>query len=195
MGIKDHGTRWKERIERSSHGFWLIGLASYLESIIVPIPLEVVLVPYLIARRDRLWTIATVVTAGCLLGALTGYGVGYFLIETVGRTLVDTLGWSAGMERFRGLFEQHGFWAIVGLGVIPIPFQIAMLVAGASAYPLLLFVLASGLARGVRYYGLAGLVRAFGEHAQPIWDRHATGIGLGTCAVCVVFLALSFWGR
>jgi membrane protein YqaA with SNARE-associated domain len=186
--------RWRKRIENSPHGLWLIGAASYLESIIIPIPLEVVLIPYLMARRDRAWTIATVVTVGCLLGALTGYGVGAALLESIGQTWIEHLGWGSQMESFRSQFQEHGFWAIVGVGVVPVPFQVAMLVAGAAGYPLALFVLASAIARGIRYYGLAGLVVFFGERAQRLWDDHAQAVMLGLGTVCVALVALSYFG-
>lgn len=180
----DRAERWKRRIEQSRHGFWMIGVASFLESIIVPIPLEVVLIPYMLARRDRIWWIATITTGACLLGALVGYGVGYFVFETAGRWLVETFGWSGALERFRSMFQQHGFLAVLGIGVLPIPFQVAMLAAGAAKYPLYLFVLAAGIARGIRYFGLALLVVAFGARAERLWDEHATAVGVAALLVC-----------
>jgi len=42
----------------------------------------------------------------------------------------------------------------MSVGVIPIPFQIAMLAAGATRYSFFLFMLAPALSRALRYYGL-----------------------------------------
>lgn len=190
----DRAQSWKQRLERSPHGLAWISVASFLESIVVPIPLEVVLVPYLLARRDRLWTIATGVTAGCLLGALVGYGVGHFLIEGLGRTWIEQMGWAGDAERFRSLFRDHGFWAIVGIGIAPIPFQVAMLVAGAAAYPVPLFLLAAGLARGIRYYGLAALVALFEQRAERLWEEHATAVFAAAGALCALGVLASVLG-
>jgi membrane protein YqaA with SNARE-associated domain len=52
-----------------------IGVASFLESTVVPIPLEALLVPLMQKRREKLWMIAAITTAGCMLGALVGYAV------------------------------------------------------------------------------------------------------------------------
>lgn len=183
---------WRERLNASRSGLALITLASFLESIIVPIPLEAVLVPFMLANRQRVWLIATLVTLGCLAGALIGYAVGYFVFDTAGSWLIETVGWGEQMERFRSMFNQYGFWAVIAVGVIPIPFQVAMLAAGAAGYPLPMFLLASGIARGIRYYGLAVLVLLFGRQAMRLWERHKLRASLIAVVVLVLlYLALS----
>lgn len=163
---------WLSRLNRSGHALWLLSGVSFLETIIVPVPIELVLVPFMVANRDRLWRSALVVTAGCLAASLVGYGAGYWLFESLGQWAIETFDWSSGYERFEELFGRYGFWAIVLLGIVPVPFQAAMLAAGAASYPVLLFVLAATIARGIRYFGLAALVRVFGERAEIIWRDH-----------------------
>jgi membrane protein YqaA with SNARE-associated domain len=153
-------------------GLWLLGVASFAETVIVPIPIEIVLVPYMMARRDLIWTIALVTTIGCLLGAILGYAAGYLLYDTLGRALIEAMGWESAFQAFRTWFDADGFWAILAVGLVPIPFQIAMLTAGVSAYPFLPFLLAAGIARGIRYFGLALLVALVGERALALWRRH-----------------------
>jgi membrane protein YqaA with SNARE-associated domain len=78
---------------------------------------------------------------------------------------------------------------------LPIPFQVAMILAGVSGYPVHLFLLAALIARGVRYYGLAWLVWRFGDGAGRLWRRHAllASVGgallLATLAVAGNYLA------
>jgi len=178
--------KWTERIAESKHGLWLIGLASFLETIIIPIPIELVLIPYMVINRQRVWLIATVTTIGCLLGAIVGYGFGYFLFESAGRWLIETFEYQQAYENFRQMFEEHGFWAIVSIGVIPIPFQTAMITAGVTGYSFLLFILAATIARGLRYYGLAILVMLFGERAQKLWEQHSKTVGFSILGLIVV---------
>lgn len=163
-------------------------LASFAETIIIPIPIELVLVPLMLALRDRIWLIATITTAGCLAGAVVGYAVGYFLFEEIGRWLIATMGWETPFERFQQLFGAHGFLAILAIGVIPVPFQIAMLAAGIAGYPFLLFMLAAVIARGVRYYGLAALVLAFGASASRLWRQQAKGLAIGVLALLALLV-------
>ena len=56
----------------SKHMLKGITLASFLESTIVPIPLEAVMVPLMQARRESLWKIAFMATLGCVIGAVFG---------------------------------------------------------------------------------------------------------------------------
>lgn len=189
--MQELAERLRKRIESSRHGDAWLGLASYLESIVVPIPLEVVLVPYLLAHRERAWRTATVVTTGCLLGALTGYGVGFHLMEGLGASLVQALGWGEAMESFRSTLEEDGFWAILGIGIAPVPFQVAMLTAGAAGYPLPLFVLAAVIARGIRYYGLAALIVALGDRGRRFWEEHSAAILTIAGGLCIAIAAFS----
>lgn len=190
-GHRDRTKRWLERLSRSKRAFWVLFGASFAETLVVPIPIEVILIPFMAANRRRVWAVAGVVTLGCLLASLVGYAVGLLLFETLGLWMIEAMGWTEGMERFRVLFEDYGFWAIVAIGVLPIPFQVALLGAGAADYPIVWFLLAAAIARGSRYFGLALLVHLFGERAGDLWRRHKgrallIGGGLALCALAAM---------
>lgn len=149
-----------------------LGLASFLETLVVPIPIEVLLVPWMLMQPHRLWRLAGVALAGCLAAALVGYGIGALLFDSLGRAALVAYGQLDAYQRFSDYFAVYGFWAILAVGVLPIPFQAAMLAAGVAGYPLPLFFGAALLARGVRYFGLAALVWLAGRWALPLWRRH-----------------------
>lgn len=184
--------RWLDRLNRSRHPLWIIGVLSFLETIIIPIPIELILVPMMAANRGRIWLIATITFAGCLLAAVVGYGVGMVLYESVGRWFLETMSYQGAYEQFRTFFDRQGFIAILIVGIVPIPFQIAMITAGLAGYPIYLFVLAAGIARGIRYYGLAWLVSRFGRRAERLWQRHAVLASLGAAGIIA---ALYFAGQ
>lgn len=73
----------------SKHMLTGITVASFLESTIVPIPLEAVLVPLMQARREKLWLIALMATLGCVIGALFGYALGYYLFDAIGDWVIE----------------------------------------------------------------------------------------------------------
>lgn len=127
------------------------------------------------------------------MASLVGYGVGYFLFESVGRWAIEGLGWQDGYRQFRNLFAAHGFWAILAIGVVPIPFQTAMLAAGAASYPVPMFALAATIARGIRYFGLAALVRATGERAMKLWRRHRLLASAALLALIAAVFLLTRW--
>lgn len=184
--------RWLDKLNASNKALWVLFTASFAETIVVPIPIEVILIPFMAMNRHRLWLIAAVVTAGCLAASIVGYGIGYLFFDTLGGPVIDAFGWGPAMEEFRGLFAEHGFWAVIAVGIIPIPFQVAMLAAGAAAYPIPLFVLAATIARGIRYFGLALLVRAVGPKAEDLWRRHRTSAAAIMTAVVVLAVGVTF---
>jgi membrane protein YqaA with SNARE-associated domain len=173
----------------SRHAFWGLGIASFLESILIPIPLEAILVPLMQARRNQIILLSTVALLGCLVGATVGYFVGYYVFDAIGQQLVEMVSTPEQFEQVRMRMEADGFWFIITVGVIPIPFQIAMLAAGATGYSFFLFMLASALSRALRYYGLGVLVLIAGNRAQAIFERHKV-----SAAIVITIVALVIWG-
>lgn len=188
-----HPREVARRLAQSRKGLWSIGVMSFLETTVVPIPIEVVLIPYMLARRDILWRIATVTLIGCVLGALVGYGVGYFVFDTLGAWIVETMEWQQQFDSTQTWFENNGFWAVLAIGVTPVPFQVAMLVAGVMKYPIWLFVLATLAARGVRYYGLGLLVCWFGGRALTLWERHKKTTAVAITGVIAIAIAVNYF--
>ena len=171
-----------------------ITTASFLESTIVPIPLEAVLVPLMQARREKLWLIALMATVGCIVGALFGYALGYYLFDVVGDWVINTFSSPEQFENVRQQMQDQGFWFVMTLGIIPIPFQIAMLAAGATKYSLLLFLIASAIARSIRYFGLAIVVYYAGNQAERIISQHKTkAMIILTILVLVAWAASMFF--
>jgi membrane protein YqaA with SNARE-associated domain len=173
---------------------------SFLEAIIIPIPLEAVLVPYMLARRDILWRIATLALAGFLVAALFGYLLGSLAFNTLGIWSIEALGWQEAFGDAKLLFARHGFWALVLIGLVPIPSQVAMLAGGAFGFSLPLFMAAMALSRGVRYFGLALLVVLLGPRILQLLDRLRAQskasrwlLEAGALALVLAMLSSFFW--
>ena len=85
--------------------------------------------------------------------------------------------------------QKQGFWFVLTLGVVPIPFQIAMLAAGATKYSLSLFLIAATIARAIRYFGLAILVYYAGDKAEHMLRKHKV-----KTIIVLTTLVLLAWG-
>lgn len=196
LSLVDRTGRTLHRLARSPHALWWLALASFAESLVVPIPLEVILIPFMAANRDRIWRTALAVTLACLAGATVGYYVGLLAMSTIGQDLIAAFGWGEHYETFSRRFAEGGFLALIAASVSPIPFQLSMLVAGAAEYPLLLFLLASGIARGIRYFGLALVVYLVGERALELWRTNKVLLGaLALLVFAAVLAATVVMGR
>ncbi|WP_110670058.1 YqaA family protein [Salinicola halophilus] len=167
---------------------WLLFAASVLETLIVPIPIETLLIPWMVLRPEKRWLLVTVALAGNLLAAAIGYGLGSWAMGQFGDQLIALFGGQQAFDAFDQRFADNGFWAVLMIGVIPIPFQIAMLVAGSTGYSFVLFMLAAMLARGARYFGLALLVQVFGDRARKLWARHERAMTIVLIVAVVAYL-------
>ena len=92
-------------------------------------------------------------------------------------------------ENVKQKMDNQGFWFVITLGIVPIPFQIAMLAAGATKYSLGLFLLASAIARSIRYFGLAIVVFYAGNQAERIISKHKV-----KAMITLTILVLLGWG-
>lgn len=176
------------RLVNSKHMLWGVAFASFMESLIVPIPLETILIPLMQARREMLWAISTMALLGCVVGAAVGYMIGFFVFDLIGQQIIAML---STPEQFEVIYQQihlHGFWYVLSVGITPIPFQIAMLAAGATGYSFLLYMLATSISRGVRYFGLGLLVRLFGNQAQKLFEEHKIG-----ASIFIILLIALVW--
>lgn len=188
MPITKKLKRKTKKMVDSRHMLKGITLASFLESTIVPVPLEAILIPLMQARREKLWSIALMATLGCVIGALFGYALGYYLFDLTGDWIINTFSDPEQFKQVSAKMEQQGFWFVLTLGIAPIPFQIAMLAAGATKYSLLLFLLATVIARSIRYFGLALAVYVAGDKAEALIRRYKTKAILAlTAAVLLIW--------
>lgn len=191
MSIRHKLTRTTRRWVASDHVLSGLTLASFLESTIIPIPLEAVLIPLMQARRDILWQLALMATLGCMLGALFGYALGYYLFDLVGEWLITAFFSDEQFTQIKQQMETQGFWFVLTIGVAPIPFQVAMLAAGATQFSLILFLVATTIARSLRYFGLAWVVYIAGNRAESLIKRYRSRAVLALTTIVVMLWWLS----
>ncbi len=178
-----------KKLVRSRHMLRGVTIASFLESTIVPVPLEAILLPLMQARRDQLWRIATFATLGCVIGATFGYALGYFIFDLIGDWVINYLSSPEQWDMVKERMTNEGFWFVLTLGILPIPFQIAMLAAGATQYSLLLYLLATTLSRSLRYFGIALAVKVAGNQAERLLKKYRTT----AIVVIMLLVAIGWW--
>ncbi|WP_306120325.1 MULTISPECIES: VTT domain-containing protein [unclassified Roseitalea] len=184
------------RVRQGRAGLGGLFIFSAAETTVLPVPVEIVLVPMMQLARRQVWRMAASVTMGAVAGAVAGYLFALFFMQAAGDPMVARLGWQAEKAQFAAMFERHGFLAIVLVGMLPpVPFQLAMLSAGATGYPFALFVLATVIGRGARYFAIAALIFLFGDAAAALWRRHRLlAVALGTLAAGLVMTVWAVGG-
>ncbi|MEW6648360.1 MAG: YqaA family protein [Pseudomonadota bacterium] len=149
---------------------------SFAESSFFPIPPDVMLAPMALARRDRAWYYALLTTLASVVGGAAGYLIGYFAFELV-EPLIREAGYWERYERAREWFDAWGFWAVFLAGFSPIPYKLFTISAGVIAMNFPLFMLASLIGRGARFFLVAGLMVWGGEPMERSLRLYIDRIG------------------
>ncbi len=169
--------------------FWI----AFVESSVFPIPPDVMLIPMILANRAKAWLLATICTVGSVIGGIAGYAIGYFLLEYAGRPILEFYGFADKFQDAARMFNEWGVWILIAKGWTPFPYKVLTISAGAFSMPLVPFLLASVVARAMRFYLVAALLYWFGN---PIREFIETRLSLVTTLFLVVlvsgFVAIKF---
>ncbi|MEW9920715.1 YqaA family protein [Marimonas sp. MJW-29] len=162
---------WTMGLARHHHALWGLAAVSFVESSFFPIPPDVIMIPMIVARPDRAFLIAFVALVSSVLGGLFGYAIGAFAYETIGQPILAALGKADAMEAFSDRFNDVGFWAVLTAGVTPFPYKVITIMSGWTAMPLGTFIATSILARGLRFFIVAGLLWRFGAPIREFIEK------------------------
>jgi membrane protein YqaA with SNARE-associated domain len=164
---------------------WLLGALSFAESSFFPIPPDVMLAPMVLARPRRAWVLALITTVASVLGGLFGYLIGYFALE-LALPLLERMDSLQYYQQARAWFDRWGFWMVLVAGFSPIPYKLFTIAAGAAALNPLVFVPASLVGRGGRFFLVAGLLAWGGPRIEPWLRTYIERIGWTTVALLAV---------
>ena len=154
------------------HSTWLLGAIAFADSSFLPIPPDLLLVPMVLFRPERLWRLLAICTAGSTLGAAVGYLIGYFLWQTLGAPLVEFYGHMDAYLVFRGWVKDWGVLVIIVKALTPIPFKIAAIAAGAAEMNPVVFMLAAFVGRALHFAMVGGLLVFFGPRIIALIARY-----------------------
>jgi membrane protein YqaA with SNARE-associated domain len=165
------------------HALWVLAVVSFIESSVFPIPPDVLLLPMVLARPNKAWLIAGVCTVASVLGGLAGYAIGYFAYDTLGAPVLTALGKEAYFDEFQTRFNDWGVWVVLMAGITPFPYKVITILSGATQLSLPVFILSSIVARGLRFFIVAGLLWWLGEPVKAFIEKR---LGLVFTAALVI---------
>jgi membrane protein YqaA with SNARE-associated domain len=170
---------------------WWLAIVAFAESSFFPIPPDALLVPMALARPDRAWRFALICTIASICGGALGYFIGYALFDVLAKPVLDFYGYGAKFAAFQAMYADWGLWIILIKGLTPIPYKIVTIASGAAKFNFWLFMAASIVTRGARFFIVATLLHFWGDAVKDFIERRLTLVTTGV-AVGIVggFLAL-----
>lgn len=176
---------WTMGLANTPHALWALAVVAFLESSVFPIPPDVLMIPMIIARPSRAFVIAGVALVASVLGGMFGYYIGWGMFETVGRPVLEFYGKDAYFDEFATRYNEWGAWAVLIAGVTPFPYKVITILSGATGLNFGVFMVASIIARGLRFFIVAALLWKFGA---PIRDFIERRLGLMFALFCILLL-------
>ena len=178
---------WTMRQASGPRALWSLAVISFVESSFFPIPPDILLIPMILANRDRAWLIAGVCTVASVLGGILGYLIGALLFEAIGAPLLEFYGYLEKFTDFQAMYNEYGAWIVFGAGITPFPYKVITIASGVTGLDIVTFMIASVLARGLRFFIIAALLWKWGQPIRAFIERY---LGLLT----VIFFVLLVGG-
>ena len=162
---------WCIQAADKPHAAWIMGVISFAESSIFPIPPDTMLIPMSLARPEKAFSFAFLCTWTSVLGGVVGYMIGALLYDSIGQWLIHLYGYGDKVEAFRAAYAQWGAWIILLKGLTPIPYKIVTITSGFADYNIWMFIGLSIIARGGRFFVVAFLLNRYGAWAREIIEK------------------------
>ena len=162
---------WVLHWAETKYGTPALFVLAFAESSFFPIPPDVLLMALSLSIPKKAFRYAAVCTVGSVLGGVLGYYLGFAFWGLAKGILFHYID-KDGFEVVREYFNQYQGWAIAVAGLTPIPYKVFTITAGFLRANLLVFIVASVLARGLRFFTVAGLIYLFGPKIKDFIDRY-----------------------
>ena len=165
---------WMMRTAESPRAPAALGVVSFLESSIFPIPPDVMLLPMCLANRRKALWYATIATVASVLGGIAGYLIGYYLFALLGEPILRLYGYTSKFDQVAQWFRDWGVWILIAKGWTPFPYKVLTIMSGVAKMDPVQFIIASIIARAMRFYLVAALIYFFGEPIRDFIEKRLT---------------------
>ena len=154
---------------------FLLAFVAFIESSFFPAPPDVMIVPMVIAKREKFLKIALIATIFSVLGGLFGYFIGYVFFNEVGYKIFEFYGYE-NVNILKEKFSTQGglaswFGILFTAGFTPLPFKIFTITSGFIHFNILFFIFACAIARSLRFFLVAYLTYKFGSRFGPFLEK------------------------
>ena len=163
---------WTISLSAHPRALWALAFVSFVESSFFPIPPDIIMIPMILAQPRKAWLIALVCTVSSVLGGLFGYFIGAVLFDTIGQAIFDFYGKADAVLAFNERFNAHGAWAVLVAGVTPFPYKVITIMSGWTGLSIPVFIVASIVARGLRFFIVAALLWKFGAPIRAFIEKY-----------------------
>jgi membrane protein YqaA with SNARE-associated domain len=156
-------------------------ILAFAESSFFPIPPDALLIALVLGSTTKAFRFASICTIASVAGALLGYTIGHFLWWTpAGEFTGIAEFFFANIPSFtydtfykiEEMFKAYDFWIIFTVGFTPLPYKVVTISSGAFNISIAMFIIASIISRGARFFLVAFLIWKFGPQIKSFIDKY-----------------------
>lgn len=181
---------WTMALAAKPYAIWALALVAFAESSFFPIPPDVLIIPMVLAAREKAWRVAAVCTVASVIGGIAGYGIGAFLFDAVGEPILAFYGALEKFDAAKTLYNEHGALIVFSAGFSPIPYKVFTIASGVTGMDPASFALASLVGRAGRFFLVAALLWKFGEPIRHFIEAHLGKLSLAFVVLLVAGFVL-----
>lgn len=191
---------WVLSWSESRWGWMALLFIALFEASWFPLPPDVLLIALCLGATKRSFRFATICLVGSVIGAALGYGIGHFLWITPSGdpTALAALFYEYvfSIEKFQNvgaLYDRFNFWIVFTAGFTPLPFKLFTIAGGMFDINFVMFMIASLVSRGMRFFLIAGLIWKFGAPIKVFIDKYFNMLATLFAVLLIGFTALTLW--
>ncbi len=173
------------KLAGNKNAVYYLAMVAFIESSFFPIPPDIMLIPMVLAMPKKAYRIAAVATVASVIGGYFGYLIGVYAFDLIAKPLLTFYGYMEQFDVFRGYYHKWGAWIVFGAGITPFPYKVITIASGVVHLNICVFGLASLVARGIRFYLIAWLLKQYGAPMKIFIDKH-----LGKLSVLFLLLLI-----
>ena len=189
---------WVLSWSQSPWGWLALLFIALFEASWFPLPPDVLLIALCVGAPKKSFRFAALTLCGSVVGAALGYAIGYFLWLTPdgGFTSVAEFFFNAHIftpESYANvceLYDKWNFWIVYTAGFTPLPFKLCTITAGACDINFPMFIIASLVGRGMRFFLIAWLIWKYGAPIKAMIDKYFNLIATLFAVLLIGFTAL-----
>ena len=190
------------KLAASKFATYSLAIVSFMESSFFPVPPDIMIVPMVVAKREKYLKIFLIATLFSSLGAFLGYMIGSIFFNELGVKIFEFYGYD-NTDFLKEKFQTSGgifSWLLIlfTAAFTPLPFKLVTIFSGFIEFNLILFFFTCLSARGLRFFIVAYLSAKFGSTFAVFLEKKgamwATIIGLAVVILALaIYLTIKFY--
>ena len=150
--MRDILKNWLLNNADSKYSYFALFGISFIEASFFIIPPDIFLIPLVLARRNKWIFISFITTLGSVVGGIFGYIIGLFFFELFGAYILDVYNLKDYFLTVGNWYSKNAFLAVFISAFTFIPFKVFTLAAGLFKINFFIFIFASAIGRGLRFF-------------------------------------------